>query len=246
MKLPHGRHLPSDLYNNSAGVVQPFRASGRKVAMSSFALNGFRPSFDGLSRFLRFQGNFARLCEHKPVALQIVLHLLAVGGSSDLSEVKLALAVKRSPAAVASSLVWLEQSGAVLCERRSSGGVRLSSIRSVNISGAFVAFAGVLSGVARSIASVVRRVRALAVARSFRPRPSDRVLQICHTLGGGAERLKPDLFLSSEVETDPCQLLTLHRQGGVSLSSERISNLLAIGADLMGLSVDEYRQALRL
>lgn len=214
--------------------------------MGSFAFKGFRPSVDGLTRFLRWHGNFGRLSEHKPVALQIVLHLLASGGSSELSEVNLSIAVKRSPSAVSASLVWLEQSGAVTVARRSAGGVRLASLRSVNVAAAFDVFAGVLAGVARSIASCVRRVRILAVRRSYRPRPSERVLLNCHTPDAGADRLEHEFLEYGLPNSDPCQLLSRYRQGLVCLSLDRVSGLVSEGAALMGLTSDEYRKCFGL
>lgn len=198
-------------------------------------------SKNGLRAFLCRPANAARLNQSKPVALELVLALLAKGGSSDLSEMKWAVALQRSPNAIAAGLAWLESEGALTVDRRSSGGLKLSSVRTVNLAGCLALFGRVLGKVAVSVASVGRRARVLAIMRSFRPRPSSRV----HTPVAGAERKEPHvLVVSCPVQAAEMRLADW-QQGREFLEPATVARLAGLVAENMGMNAAEYLRALK-
>jgi hypothetical protein len=170
--------------------------------------------------------------------LDLVLWFIGRGGCSDLSEIAIAQALRCSDRAVHSSLAWLESEGALIVERRRSGGLRLSSVRKLNLSGCFALFGRVLGRVAASVALVGRRLRARAVMRSFRARPSERV----HTERAAAESLGNIISSLSGPPPDASQLLLRSQKGEIALDPATVAALVVQVAGEMGMGLEQTAQ----
>lgn len=196
-------------------------------------------SFRGLRAFLCSPANAPRLAEARPVARDLVLWLVTQDGVAEMSEMELARRVGRSPSAVAANLRWLESEGALVVQRRSSGGLLLASARRLDVRGCFRLFAQVLGRVASAVSRVLRGLRARRRLRAMRERPCDRVLQNCHTPAPVAERFSVGNSFYAGPSADASQRLAQHKQGQICLGVEALADAVAEVAGEMGVTPRE-------
>lgn len=196
-------------------------------------------SYRGLRAFLCSPGNAPRLAEARPVARELVLWLVTQDGASDVSEMELARRLGRTASAVSANLRWLETEGALIVQRRSSGGLRLASARRLDVRGCFRLFASVLGRVASSVSRVLRGLRARRRLRAMRELPSERALQNCHTPAAVAEGFKQSHFFFEGPLPDAMQRLLRHGKGEMRLAPDRVAADLSEVAREWGWSLEQ-------